>query len=88
VFSFFGLSLGDPEEEDDEADGPMTLASCGADHAVRLFAVRRAGASGMTPGSEGRAARGTPGGGGEPSPLGKPAKEDSTNSLGAFFGFA
>ena len=46
VLSFFGLSLGDPEEEDDEADGPMTLASCGADHAVRLFAVRRAGASG------------------------------------------
>ena len=43
VLSFFGLSLGDPEEEDDEADGPMTLASCGADHAVRLFAVRRAG---------------------------------------------
>ena len=88
VFSFFGLSLGDPEEEDDEADGPMTLASCGADHSVRLFAVRRAGGSGMTPGSEGRAARGTPGGGGEPSPLGKPAKEDSTSSLGAFFGFA
>jgi len=88
VFSFFGLSLADPEEEDDEADGPMTLASCGADHSVRLFAVRRAGGSGMTPGSAGRAARGTPGGGGEPSPLGKPAKEDSTSALGAFFGFA
>ena len=83
VFSFFGLSLGDPEEEDDEADGPMTLASCGADHAVRLFSVRRAGGSGML-------SRGTPPQqhGGGPSPLGKPAKEDSTGSLGAFFGFA
>ena len=82
VFSFFGLSLGDPEDEDDEADGPMTLASCGADHAVRLFAVRRAGGSGTLA----RGAAQPPSGG--PSPLGKPAKEDSTSSLGAFFGLA
>ena len=83
VFSFFGLSLGDPEEDDDEADGPMTLASCGADNAVRLFSVRRAGGSGML-------SRGTPTQqhGGGPSPLGKQTKEDSTGGVGAFFGFA
>ena len=61
----------------------MTLASCGADNAVRLFSVRRAGGSGML-------SRGTPTQqhGGGPSPLGKQTKEDSTGGVGAFFGFA
>jgi hypothetical protein len=34
------------DEEDVEADEAMTLASCGADRAVRLFSVRRRGGAG------------------------------------------
>ena len=72
--SVSGVSLGDPEDRDDEADGPMTLASCGADHAVRLFTVRRTGGSGAPKPT--------------PSPQGRLAKEDSTSGPGAFFGSA
>ena len=76
VLSFFGLSLADNDDDDAEADGPMMLGSCGADHTVRLFTVKRQG------GSVGDKLKEK----GEKSPLASSARSDSASNLASFFG--